>query len=647
MSLEGILRKTLPLVAIGGFALGCSGEKPINSKEEIIKVPSQTISTQTTPTNVFQGSTNEDGRISFTDPTSHDGLATVEITNAKTSKPVANLVVDYFDNTDFKTFLATDPTEEYLPTMGIFPHNSLQELITAKKELGTVKIQTITDEEGFHAFYRWDLESGHWWEFEYEDTIDESERILRKERNLGIVKVLDLYSPLPSIGIFGVEFGLLELAAHLLDPYKNKKVEATRWDLYRKTAGSTFNKTGLTGDVTLIPSNIPTVEITSSEGDNESYTITWKGNDKTTYDMPFELPDKDDLTILEGSTKMPDLTYNYNLSKDGTKIQERKNKKENSWTLHDLPKGDYQFKIQVEDEVGNTSSATHDFTTTEYENNRIAYISEQKTGNFVYLINPDGSNLTKFTKNRISGNPTWSRDKKTLAVYSTKVSIRSEPYEIRIINVDSKEEIKRITLPSSSQFYKPVISWSPNEKLIALSRTIPNFGIYLLDIVNSEITQSTSENVFGSASWSPYKQELVAVKPKSFTEHSLVTIDSKTGKEKYLFSNGEVYLSRPKFSPDGTKIAFTEGTSEFSRISMINSDGTNYRILTRSDSTNSKYLTEPIAGHPSWSPDGSKIAFHQAVDGNVDIYTIDLENNNIRRVTNNNSKNVQPSWSVF
>ena len=48
---------------------------------------------------------------------------------------------------------------------------------------------------------------------------------------------------------------------------------------------------------------------------------------------------------------------------------------------------------------------------------------------------------------------------------------------------------------------------------------------------------------------------------------------------------------------------------------------------------------------PSWSPDGSKIAFSSSRDGNYEIYVMDADGSNQTNLTNNSANDSGPSWS--
>ena len=68
----------------------------------------------------------------------------------------------------------------------------------------------------------------------------------------------------------------------------------------------------------------------------------------------------------------------------------------------------------------------------------------------------------------------------------------------------------------------------------------------------------------------------------------------------------------PSFSPDGTRIAFHSNRSGNFEIYTINVDGSNLTRLT-------DHPADDFA--PEWSPDGSRIVFHSDRDNNPEIYT--------------------------
>jgi len=92
----------------------------------------------------------------------------------------------------------------------------------------------------------------------------------------------------------------------------------------------------------------------------------------------------------------------------------------------------------------------------------------------------------------------------------------------------------------------------------------------------------------------------------------------------------------PTYSPDGSKVAFVSDMLSSLDIWVIGVDGSELRRL----SDFSMDVRDPV-----WSPDGSRIAFSTSRGGNPDIWTIQLDGSNPVQLTTGPSDDDQPSWS--
>jgi len=101
-------------------------------------------------------------------------------------------------------------------------------------------------------------------------------------------------------------------------------------------------------------------------------------------------------------------------------------------------------------------------------------------------------------------------------------------------------------------------------------------------------------------------------------------------------------VSDPQISPDGHWIAYTIADTDkpankrVTQIYLISVDGTEAKQLTTEKQSSTS---------PRWSPDGKKLAFVSARDGEAQIWTMDLETKETRKVSNISTGADAPVWS--
>ena len=86
---------------------------------------------------------------------------------------------------------------------------------------------------------------------------------------------------------------------------------------------------------------------------------------------------------------------------------------------------------------------------------------------------------------------------------------------------------------------------------------------------------------------------------------------------------------------DGT-IVFSGTRNGDSEIFVMDADGSNLRQL-----TNNTYFDWA----PSWSPDGTQLAFISDRDGDWEVFVMDADGSNQRQITNNTYLDLLPTWS--
>lgn len=92
----------------------------------------------------------------------------------------------------------------------------------------------------------------------------------------------------------------------------------------------------------------------------------------------------------------------------------------------------------------------------------------------------------------------------------------------------------------------------------------------------------------------------------------------------------------PRYSPDGSKIAFHTYRDNNWEVYVMNSNGTGLSNLTRHGRDDT---------FASWSPDGSHLLFHSNRDGDFEIYRINVDGSGLQQITFNNVDDLNPAYS--
>lgn len=137
----------------------------------------------------------------------------------------------------------------------------------------------------------------------------------------------------------------------------------------------------------------------------------------------------------------------------------------------------------------------------------------------------------------------------------------------------------------------------------------------------------------------------IALNFHSSFDFEIHTINQDGSGETPLTNDTELNDLDPSWSPDGTKLAFSVSPAAvpegqgccIGEISVMNANGTGRVQLT----------TDNFADlEPAWSPDGSRIAFVSNRDGNIELYVINADGSgSLTRLTTTAHSERDPSWS--
>jgi TolB protein len=173
------------------------------------------------------------------------------------------------------------------------------------------------------------------------------------------------------------------------------------------------------------------------------------------------------------------------------------------------------------------------------------------------------------------------------------------------------------------------------ERLDGTVETRDTKEIYIADYDGANQRRLTvSRQLNGFPSWAPDARALAYTtwRPNPDIFVSRLYEGTRENPTKGIGTN---YL--PAFSPDGKQIAFMSGRDGNPEIYVMNVDGTNVRRLTN-------HPAEDVT--PTWSPTGTQIAFESGRTGKSQIYIMNAaDGSNLQRLNVSESEATRPTWS--
>ncbi len=176
---------------------------------------------------------------------------------------------------------------------------------------------------------------------------------------------------------------------------------------------------------------------------------------------------------------------------------------------------------------------------------------------------------------------------------------------------------------------------SPDGKKIAASLSFEgNSEIYVMDINGDNLRRLTNHpKIDISPTWAPNGRQIAFVSDRTGTPQIYVVNVDGTDLRRLTYSGS--YNTSPAWSPRGDLIAFVQRQPDGSnQICVTNILGDTYIRLT-SQGNNEE---------PAWSPDGLHIAFQSDRTGTWEIWTMDWNGANQRRITYIGEA-LSPTWS--
>jgi TolB protein len=180
-------------------------------------------------------------------------------------------------------------------------------------------------------------------------------------------------------------------------------------------------------------------------------------------------------------------------------------------------------------------------------------------------------------------------------------------------------------------------SWLPDGKSLAMCMSHgDNLDLFNIDLNGKIVRRLTNHSGINvSASFSPDGSRFAFVSNRSGTPQLYIKDMAGDREERITFQGN--YNTSPSWSRLN-RIAFCGSYEGKFDIFTVDPDGGNLRKLTDGQGDNEE---------PAWSPDGRYIVFSSSREGGYHLYIMNANGQNQRRITFMKGQQTSPSWSPF
>jgi Tol biopolymer transport system component len=216
----------------------------------------------------------------------------------------------------------------------------------------------------------------------------------------------------------------------------------------------------------------------------------------------------------------------------------------------------------------------------------------------------------------------------------------SDSRALVVVSGDGREVLARYPLP----YAVDEAQLSPDQGAILLWST-GNASVAVMSVGDGVTTTIASEAGIGMPEWSADGQRILFYSSQNGGSAWVMDRDGTNAGPVAAGVPPIPLQYDPSWSPDGSRIVFnspydSSGTAWRTWMYVMNADGTDIHRLPLDSA-----VVPGDAVEPSWSPDGSRIAFEAEFNGGYGIVVANADGSGARRLTSGGSIQRSPWWS--
>ena len=134
-----------------------------------------------------------------------------------------------------------------------------------------------------------------------------------------------------------------------------------------------------------------------------------------------------------------------------------------------------------------------------------------------------------------------------------------------------------------------------------------------------------------------FSTRIAYVKADSGAKRYVLAVSDADGENEVIATQGKEPIISPSWSPDGSKVAYVSMEDRKPVVYLQDLMTGRRNVISNQKGNNSA---------PSWSPDGSTLAVALSKDGNTEIYSVNSGGTGHKRLTNNPAIDTEPQFSA-